>query len=442
MDRYAKAVCIATIAGGLFRLLYVLVLHKPHDFDYSDMHGYIERAEHFADPTFHAGPYEWFYPSGTSTFLGIILKLFGKRFGFLIASILQGLASAAEIPLLFVATARFFSRRVAAIVAVLFAAHYLSVSYAGYFLSENYLEIGLIAACALLVPEKPLRCLWAGLSLGIGAWAKSQAFLLAPLWALVLIYQRRWAAAALLMAGTLAVVVPVSIFVSVQTGQPAFISSNGGQTFALAHCPIREISYNDPVGHTGAMFTVPVLNQRAERGEREASWGSAHYTEPFFHSGFYMHEGIECIKRYPRHALHMVFLHLIDSFAGPPWSNVMPWPDSHIATPFHISALISNLYISYLVLPLALIGLALRWRELGTWYLFVLPMASVLGSAVLFHGDPRFREPYDFCLFVGVALAVEVFWTRRHPLARPAHPTPLENRWLPPEPVSRPDIEP
>jgi len=278
-------------------------------------------------------------------------------------------------------------------------------------MSENYLALGVIAACALYVPERPLRLLGAGIALGLGAWAKSQAILLAPMWSLVLWRRGHRLGAVLLSAGALAVVIPVSAYVSVVNHQPTFISYNGGQTFALAHCPIREIAYSDPVGHTASSFTLPVLNQRFERGEVEASWGSAHYSVPFVNSRFYMREGFKCIQRYPRNYLRAMFFHVADTFCGPPWSVTMPWPDSH--TRFRAFSFGSNMFVCVLAFPLALLGLRLRWREDALWVFFVLPLASVLITAVLFHGDSRFRCPYDFGIFIAACAGVESLWRRR-----------------------------
>jgi len=49
----------------------------------------------------------------------------------------------------------------------------------------------------------------------------------------------------------------------------------------------------------------------------------------------------------------------------------------------------------------------------GIHYLVSLPLGSLLASAFLFHGDPRFRVPYDFCIFVGVAVAMDELRRRR-----------------------------
>jgi hypothetical protein len=294
-------------------------------------------------------------------------------------------------------------------------------------MSESYLTLGLVTACAAFVPEKPLQCLLAGFLLGIGAWAKSQAFLLAPLWAALLFFRGQRKGAVAVVVGVSVVVVPVSIVCMAKTGVPAFISTNGGQTFALGQCPIKSIVSEDPQGHWSVAFGVPNLYQRVGRGEVEATWEDAHFYTPFNHSGYYMKVGMNCLKKYPKHAIKMFFLHAIDTFAGPPWSNVVPWPDSHIGYDpphlFHISfgpfSAISNLFVSYVIAPLAFYAMWRRRRDDGMYYLFVFPIGSLLFSAVAFHGDPRFRSPYDFFFFMAAALAyveLKARWDARHAL--------------------------
>jgi 4-amino-4-deoxy-L-arabinose transferase-like glycosyltransferase len=365
------------------------------------MHSYIERAVQMADPVRGSNPYDWYYPSGTSAVLSLFLRLFREPGGWTVAAFFQGLLSSAEILLIYVAAKRYFGRRIALVAAILFAADYLAYGYAGYFLSENYLEIGLIGAMAVFDPDKPQRGLMAGLLLGFGAWAKSQAFLLAPLWAVILIWRGKWRSAVTVVLGALAVVVPVSIYVSHASEHPVFISNNVGQTFALGQCPIKEIHYDDRIHNTAAMFIAPVLAQRQGRGEIEATWQNAFYRESFQDSGYYFAEGLKCIQRYPSHALRMAWRHLLDTFIGPPTSPALPWPDSF--TPFAVPAITTNYFICLFIVPLAAIGAWRRRREVGIWLLVILPIGSLLISAVLFHGDPRFREPYDFCFFIAAA---------------------------------------
>jgi hypothetical protein len=121
-------------------------------------------------------PRDWYFPSGTSTFLSLFLRTLGPAAGWSAAALVQALLSGAEVALLFVATRRFFGGRIGWIAALLLAGHYLAIDYAGYFLSETLLGVSLLAAAAVFVPEKPLRSFGAGLFLGIATWAKAQAF--------------------------------------------------------------------------------------------------------------------------------------------------------------------------------------------------------------------------------------------------------------------------
>jgi hypothetical protein len=221
---------------------------------------------------------------------------------------------------------------------------------------------------------------------------------------------RRIAPAAAVVVGAVVVVLPMSVLASAHLHRSVLLSPNGGQTFALGQCPIQSIYYDDPQTHTGAQFGLPDVHQRIGRGEAEASWGEAHYTEPFFNSGYYFRQGLDCIRQYPGHALRSLAYHLLDTFAGPPWSNVVPWPES--AGPFPALTLLSNLLVAYLVAPLAFLGLLLRFRDERIWLIFALPVASLLASAVLFHGDPRFRVPYDFVFFLGAGAAAQALVER------------------------------
>ena len=49
------------------------------------------------------------------------------------------------------------------------------------------------------------------------------------------------------------------------------------------------------------------------------------------------------------------------------------------------------------------------------WLCFGLPAVSLLASAALFHGDPRFRVPYDFAFFLAAAVGIDAWLeTRRN----------------------------
>ncbi|MBS2029540.1 MAG: hypothetical protein JST54_16680 [Deltaproteobacteria bacterium] len=396
LSREARWVFWATLISGVWRLLFVGFIHQPWKLDFSDMHNYYIAAQHYADLGRSTDTGDWYYPSGTAAMIGFWILIFGLNVGKVLAALFQALLSTAVIPLTYVAGRRFFSdARVGTWAALLYSVHYLPMGFAGMYMSETYLTIGLAAALALLDPAKPKSAFKAGLALGYGAWAKSQAFLLAPLWALLWLWRgRRWKPGIAVGVAVVMCLVPISIVATVKSGVPAFISTNGGQTFALGQCPIRSIVYEHPKEHWRIGWSAPDLNQRTPRGEVEASWGDAIFNEPFNHSSYYMKVGLDCIRRYPKNALRAMFYHVADTFSGPPWSNIVPWPDSHNG--YYVPTMISNLFLAYFIAPLAFFGLWKKRHEDGIWLAFGLPFTSLLASAVLFHGDPRFREPYDF----------------------------------------------
>ncbi len=359
--------------------------------------GYLDRSH----PT---SLFDWYYPSGTPSLIAACIYFFGPTSGITALGVLQALVNGLEVPLGYLIAKRYWGERVGLAAMVLFGTHYLALGFSGLMMSESWLTLGLIGAVALLDPDRPGRSLLAGLALGFGAWAKSQAMLLGPLWALVMLKDRQRKSAAAVLLGLAAVVVPASIVASVHLQRPVILSPNGGQTFALGLGRVKSIHFDDPVPHSGANFGLPDVFQRAGRGEEQASWGDSHYTEPFFDSGFYFREGLACIRRYPGHALQALLLHVADTFAGLPWSEVAPWPETE--GPSRAATVGSNLIVAYLVAPLAFWGWWLRRRERAIWYVFGLPFLSLLTSAVLFHGDPRFRVPYDFAFFAAAAAAV------------------------------------
>jgi len=127
-DPLLRAMWVVALLGTALRVWFVLTVHRPIDFDYSDMHSYIERARQMATPGFHPSIYDWYYPSGTAFFTSLWLRLFGLTHrGWIIAGVIQALFSGAEIPLVYFAARRFFSPRVALGAATLFAFHYLSI---------------------------------------------------------------------------------------------------------------------------------------------------------------------------------------------------------------------------------------------------------------------------------------------------------------------------
>ncbi len=426
-----RAVWAATLVAGSLRAWYVLLAHPPAKYLYSDMLTNVLRAYAVLDPRHVPNAWDTFVPRGIVEICAAALRLFPNRSVEALTPV-QALLSTACVPLAYVGLRRFFGRRPAAIAAWLLALDYLAIGYAGYFLAENYLTFFLTLALALLRPEKPGSCFLSGLSLGLGAWFKAQAFTLLPLWALALWWagrpsapdpKPRRTAALALAAGCLLWVVPESVLVSRIAHRPLFMSSNGGQNFYSGHCPIHLATCTGSWGvYAGGL---PKVYQRDE------GWPDVAFSAPFYDSPFYLKQGLVCIRQSGwRFGLWLV-QQIGDTFAGWPGSTIDVWPDW--ATEQKPWARGTNLAVAYLFAPLAFLGLWRERRRLGAWLGFGLPMASVLGVAVIFLGDPRFRQPYDVFLFGSAATvlagAAEAAWLARlqgrlrlaaRPLAAPA----------------------
>ena len=305
--------------------------------------------------------------------------------------------------------------------ATAFALHFFSIEWCGVFLSENYLTLGLVLAVALFDPAQPPRCGFAGMALALGALAKPQCLLLLPLWCLLLASRRHLSAAAALVLGAASLVLPASYAATRATHHLQVLSAMGGVVMTQAWCPVLDVVTVYPGGQMG--FGLPVVAQRDARGEVEATWGHAKYNVPFTDSSFYAREGLRCIARFPRHAVRTFFLSIADTFAGPPWSYQGPWLD--VFTEFRTPTLTFNLLFCWLVVPFALWGMYRGRRDFGMLATVTLPVLSCVVNCAVFHGEPRFRLPYDFMLWIAACVAVASLWrTRATATATAAVPAP------------------
>jgi hypothetical protein len=277
---------------------------------------------------------------------------------------------------------------------------------------------------ALLIPERPPASLGAGIALGLATCFKAQAFVLLPLWAVLLWLVGRATgrggmqrSALALAFGTLLVVVPESVVISRVAGHPTFLSTYGGQNVYVGHCHVKLLTCDG--GPLGVFYSgVPKVYQRNE------PWPDVTFPVSVFDSGFYVREGLACFTQSFQFAAVWLIQQLGDVFAGWPSSTIDPWPES--GTSFWRWNRGANLAVAYFFAPLAFVGLWLGRRRLGTWLGFGMPILSVLGIALVFSGDPRYREPFDFFIFGGAGLAIEAGLERlKERRARPVDASPL-----------------
>lgn len=139
--RWLLVLALAALAS---RLLWVLVVHPPGDYVFSDMGKYVDRARdvavtgwHPADPSLPESR-EWAWQAwGTHAILSVPLRLFGLD-AFVEAGVLWALMAAAAVPLAYLLAARVSRIRwVPEVVGVAMLTWHPNMSNAGYFLSET-----------------------------------------------------------------------------------------------------------------------------------------------------------------------------------------------------------------------------------------------------------------------------------------------------------------
>jgi hypothetical protein len=127
-----------TVLALASRLVWVLVVHPPGDYVFSDMAKYVDRAQDLAEHGFRWGirPMAW-QAWGTHYILAVPLWLFGKD-NLVAGAILWALMGAGAVPLGMLLTARVSAHRFAPpLVGVVLLLWHPSLSNTGYFLSET-----------------------------------------------------------------------------------------------------------------------------------------------------------------------------------------------------------------------------------------------------------------------------------------------------------------
>ena len=134
--------------------------------------------------------------------------------------------------------------------------------------------------------------------------------------------------------------------------------------------------------------------------QRDEPWPDVTFRVSVFDSAFYVEEGMKCFRKSFGGSVLWTLEQLGDVFAGWPGSTIDVWP---LPGGLWSATRTFNLLLTYLFAPLAFATLWRRRGDLGAWLGFGLPMLSIWGLAVIFSGDPRYREPFDLFIVAGGA---------------------------------------
>ncbi|MGB2874979.1 MAG: glycosyltransferase family 39 protein [Gaiellaceae bacterium] len=397
-DRFAL---LAIAGGAVARAAWVLWLHPPPDYLYSDMQTYVTYAAEIARGR-GLDVYTTFQPQGTHLLLALPLKLIGVDRSGLWGGAVLWWALSALTPFLAWRLARLLlTPAAAAITALLVAVWPLYVTSAGFFLSETPSLAFLLGALWLGYRAERQGAVWQGVLAGaLGAFAvatRPQFLLNLALVALPFLPRRRRnrRAALAFVASAALLLACVVAFNSAIAGRVTGLGREGGVTFFLGQCHVKTVSVSKGTSYWS--IGPPPYQQNG---------GAVAYFpgHEIWEEGFFYRKGLHCIARegahYPVHAAQMI----ADMTA-----TSKPWPQANEPTLRNVVDG-ANLLYGYGLLPLivlvAVVRIARRLPTARGETALLAHLLCIVPIAILYLGDPRLRAPYDvFGLMLGAVAA-------------------------------------
>ncbi|MEM9458811.1 MAG: phospholipid carrier-dependent glycosyltransferase [Myxococcota bacterium] len=423
-ERWLLAVLLAAL---VVRLHWNLVVHPPGDYVYSDMNGYVSRADRMLKAGLAPHEYSSFFPYGTHWIVAGMKLAFGKD-NFPAIGVLYALLGAFTVAFAYAAARRACHFRwVPPAVGLVGIFYYPHLSLGGYILSEvpfAFFLMGAVLFSLRLADEGHRRDAWMmGLMCGLGMVIRPQILVSAAFLGLFWIARRK-ALPKIRLTHLLQSFVPVLILLAASTallrhntGRLGLVSENGTFNLVFGRCHNSKIrSTPDGKGHGRVHFRPPSFLQVRNHEARSKKKGvpprvalNAALEDELVYAGYigdgprHMQYVRECMRRtgwvgqLEYSVLNATLL----------WRHNVPWPDSGRTQWRSISRWWTRRHRDLLAVP-ALIGLltlVLGRRTVRQGLLAVHLLASLLVAAVFF-GSIRVRTPYDFII---LTLALEVY---------------------------------
>lgn len=397
-NRWDRIALTAILMGVVIRAIWILMVHPPVDFVYSDMESYVARAERLAT----GGPltrFDAFFPSGTQILLAGPLYLFGtERAGLWAGAVLWWVLSSL-IPVFTWRLARLLLTPAAAALSAVFCAFWpLQITYGGFFTSETpslaFMVISLWAGYRAS-QESGKSAFGFALIAGVlgGAaiasrpqWILNCVVLVVPL---LVRFRRQALVLAGITVGTMAILGGVVLHNSIAADKFTGLSENSGLNFWIGHCDVYEVTTVDPRQDIFFQFKNPVWSQ-LDRGGTYFFEGHLAWDQSFFYD-----MGLGCIRQDGLGHARILARSVLDMTA-----TTVPWPQANDEMGQRGPVQVSNLVYS-LLLPWILIesvSLIRRRRSAARpsgEEVMLAHLACVVVVAVVFFGDPRIRSSYD-----------------------------------------------
>lgn len=429
-ERWTLAVFITAL---LVRVHWNLVAHPPGDFIYSDMSGYISRADQAMRDPWAPREYSGFYPWGTHVLIAGLQMLFGKANWPAVGSVFALMGALVATFGFLVARRTSRARWVAPAVGLVLVCDYPLISLGGYFLSEIPFALGLtIGTWGLLrmVDHGRVRDAW------IAGSAIAFAFVMRPqiLASVALLFVLWLCARKVYPKLRVALLVHAAIPIALAMGFSAvrlhhhterwgLICENGlfNQVFGRCHCTVI-FALPDGKGHSRTTFGPPPLIQMRRLGVKTGEWPQL---DPVLDVNLYFFGYIadreimrgyidQCIEKsgWLKQAefalVHVLML----------WKYNVLWPDSGSKGYRSAAETWRTLHNWTVAIPAVLVMfVAFVPRRHPKLAVVALHLWAVLIVAALYFGDARLRAPYDpiivLLAFEGVAAVASWIARRR-----------------------------
>jgi len=398
------------IAGGLVRLAYTWVLHPLTQHVYSDMQGYVERAQRWA-----AGAPETIadtlYPPGASWWFGLLYRLDPS---WALAGLAQWLVSLGVLGIAALIARRLYGNG-AMLVTLFIAAFYPPlIHYPALFLAENpfCLVVLLAVYCtlrALAAAGSSGLVAWAvgaGLSVGVGMALKNTMVLPALFVLLGLAARtpfRRWRLLPLSAAAlaSLLVLTPLAVRCTALSGHACLVANNLGMNVLMGHNgAIGEYRWRDSARGVVMSFTAVENNVRGYTASMDLPFGA-------YDNGANLELARRWVSAHPQSAVSAGLGHMDTTF----FSAVL-WPAATLAG-IDWGAMTRVWFVGWMLLPSlfrfgrVLVQYAPRSGASATSaaseVLLLMPAVGLAAAAFISIGEVRFRVPFDLLILIYAA---------------------------------------
>lgn len=414
-------------AALIVRLHWNLEVHPPGDYVYSDMNGYVSRANRMLEHGLAPHEYSSFFPYGTHWMVAGMKKVFGTD-NFPAIGVLYALLGSFTVAFAYASARRASAFRwVAPAVGLIGIFYYPHFSLGGYILSEvpySFFVMGAVLFSLRLADHGRHRDAWGmGIFAAIGTVVRPQVLVSAALLGLFWLARRK-ALPKIRFVHLLQSFVPVvlilvasSALLRHNTGRVGLVSENGSFNLVFGRCHNSKIvSTPDGKGHGRVHFRPPSFLQIKNHEARAKKRGIP--------PRIALEPALEDELKYPGYIgdsrKHMEYIRECIRITGPGkqleysvvnatllWRHNVPWPDSGRSQWRPISRWWTKWHRNLFAVPalIGLLALVLRRRFIKQALLAV-HLLGLLVVAAIFFGSIRVRTPYDYII---ITLALEVY---------------------------------